>query len=150
MNMKGQTLLEALLAISLVMLVLSGISVTIITSLNNAGYGKTQAIATQYAQEGMEIVRKIRNSNYTGFGNYNAGNYCLSEDSSILQASGNCSPNVGSYVRSVFIEQSGCGVNIAKATVTVAWTDGKCSSGSYCHNSQIISCFSKVNPVQAP
>jgi Tfp pilus assembly protein PilV len=149
--MKGQTLIESVLAFGVISIVLSSIAIILVSSLNNAGQGKDQVLATQYAQEGIEILRKIRNSDYQAFGTY-SGSYCLAKDSSVLGSPSSCSvPNVDSYIRSVTIEQSpGCGVSVAKIIVKVAWTDGKCISGTYCHSAELISCLSTVNPIQAP
>lgn len=150
--MKGQTLLEALIALSAIALVISGISVTIVNSLNNAGYGKSQVVATQYAQEGLDVARRLRDGDYATFSGY-SGSYCLGKSSNTLSALGTCqqTPNVDSYIRIVSVEQNpGCGLNIRKVTVTVSWTDGKCAAGSYCHNSKLISCISTVNQLQAP
>jgi Tfp pilus assembly protein PilV len=144
--MKGQTLLEALLTLSLIIIIVSGITVTIVTSLSNAGYGKTQAIATQYGQEGIEILRKIRNNSYSNFRNY-TGSYCLSKGATALQSSGTClAPNVDNYIRNVDIIQSGCTTDVARVTVNVSWTDRKCTDGTFCHSSKLVSCLSTINP----
>jgi Tfp pilus assembly protein PilV len=143
--MKGQTLLEALLTLSLIIVVVTGITATIITSLSNARYGKTQAVATQYAQEGIEILRKIRNNNYSVF--KISGDYCLSKGATDLQSSGTClAPNLENYIRNVNITHSGCATDVARVTVNVLWSDRKCESGTYCHSSKLVSCFSTVNP----
>ena len=159
--MKGQSLIEALLALSVVGIILSGITVIVTSSLNNAGYGRNQSLATQYAQEGVEVLRKIRNSDYSVFAGYNA-NYCLGKGAVNLGSpTAACtSANVDNiFIRSVKIENSAsppapapgrCAVNVSRATVTVSWNDSKCSGGSFCHKSQIISCLSTNNPVQAP
>lgn len=150
--MKGQTLLEGVLALGVIAFVLSGIAVTVAFSLNNANFGKNQSLATQHAQEGIEILRKIRNKDYFGFKSY-SGNYCLEKGASSLPpATGGCTvPNIDAFIRSVLIEQTpGCAANVAKATVKVSWIDGKCQSGIYCHESKLISCLSTINPIQAP
>ncbi len=153
--MKGQTLIEALLALSVITIIISAISVTTVIALNNADFGKNQALATQYAQEGAEVLRNIRNSDYPTFATYE-GNYCLAKganSASSLVKSHNCIPNFDSFIRSISIEQfpPGCGVSdTAKVTVTVAWKDGKCANGYYCHSSKLISCLSTINPVQSP
>ncbi len=150
--MKGQTLIESLLALSVVGIILSGIAVIVASSLSNAGYGRDQSLATQYAQEGIEITRNTRNNNYAAFTGY-SGNFCLSKGASTLPTSSpSCTiKNVDNFIRSVSIEQTpGCASSVAKATATVSWSDGKCSGGSFCHKSQITSCLSTANPVQGP
>lgn len=144
-------MIESVLALGVIAVVLSSIAVILVSSLSNAGQGKDQSLATQHAQEGLELLRKIRNGNYQAFGSY-SGSYCLGNGATALGAPSSCfTPNVDTFIRSVNIEQSpGCGANIARVTVRVAWTDGKCQSGSYCHESELISCLSTVNPIQAP
>ncbi|HUQ85417.1 MAG TPA: Ig-like domain repeat protein [Candidatus Limnocylindrales bacterium] len=147
--MKGQSLIEALLAISVIGIIVSGISVIVTSSLKNVDYGKRQVSATQSAQEGIEILQKIRNSNYSEFQSYN-GTYCLDKNATSISVPSSCTAmNYDNFIRSVTIEQSpGCAENVAKATVNVAWSDSKCSSGVFCHKSSLVSCLSKIKPSQ--
>jgi len=151
--MKGQTLIEVLIALSVAVVVITSVTLIAITSLNNTQSSKNQEQATKYAQEGMEIVRKVRNSSYATFAGYN-GTYCVAKGQLTLGAQlGSCTTtNINSlYVRSVQIQpNSGCGVNLSRVVVTVAWSDTKCSTGSYCRKSELVSCFSTVNPVSGP
>lgn len=151
-KMKGQSLIELLLAFSIIGIVLSGVIVSITSALNNANFSKNQTAASQYAQEGIEVLRSIRNSDYALFAT-RTGDFCLGDPSSGLTSSTSCtSPNIENfYIRTVNIQPApACAPNVAKATVTVSWTDGKCQSGVYCHNSKLISCLSTSNPIQAP
>ena len=150
--MKGTTLIEVLIALAAAVVVITAVTILSVSSLNNVQFVRNQDSATKYAQEGMEIVRSIRNGDYVGFRAY-SGLYCLPLNDIALTTSGSCgTPNIEErFIRSVQIDQNaGCGVNLVRATVTVAWTDGKCSSGTYCHNSTLTSCLSTVNPIAAP
>lgn len=145
---KGQTLIEALVALALIGVVISAIAIVVVSSLNNAQFGKNQNLATKYANEAMEHLHKIRNSDYAAFRNYD-GNYCFAKGQTALGASvSSCTvPNFDNFIRSVSIEQSpGCGANVAKVQVVVAWADGKCAQNSYCHKAELISCLSTTNP----
>jgi prepilin-type N-terminal cleavage/methylation domain-containing protein len=150
-TMKGQTLLEVLLALSIIAIVIGGAGGVITSSLNNAQVTKNKTLSTKYAQEGIEAMRELRNKSYSQFRNY-SGTYCLGSMPAALLASSSCTtPNVTSYIRTVLIDQSGCGTNIAKVTVTVSWKDGKCSSANpYCNNASHSTCLSTINPIQAP
>jgi Tfp pilus assembly protein PilV len=152
MNMKGQTLVEVLIALSIAVVVITAITMLSITSLTNSQSSKNQGQATKYAQEGMEIARKVRNSNYTTFAGYN-GTFCLAKGQNTFGAQGTCtSPNIDStFIRSIQVQQNaGCGVNLARVVVNVTWSDAKCSAGVYCRKSELVSCLSTANPVTAP
>lgn len=151
-NMKGQTLIEVLIALGILSLVVTGIATVVTSGLSNTQFSKDQNTATKYAQEALEITRNIRNKNYTEFSSFN-GIYCLPKGADTLgSVQSACSlPNVDNFIRSVQIEQSpGCGVNVSKITVVVSWQDGKCGNNSYCHKSQLVSCLSRVNPITEP
>jgi len=148
--MKGQTLIETVLALGIIAIILSGVTIVVTSSLSDASFSQNQTLATQYAQEGTEILRTIRSSDYAGF-NKN-GTYCLAKGALTLPSSSpSCTaPNVDSFIRSVSIVKDGCSAKVAQTTVTVSWSDNKCSSGSYCHSSNLISCLSTISPIQAP
>lgn len=149
--MKGQTLIEVLIALGIAGVVISAVTVVVTASLNNAQYSKNQNQAVAYAQEAMEVIRQIRDSDIVGFRTY-TGNYCLAKGQTTLgSAQANCILNVDNFVRSVLIDQSpGCANNVAKVTVNVAWTDGKCPTNSYCHKIPLVSCLLTTNPVSGP
>lgn len=58
--MKGQTLLEVIVTSAVGILVVSALTFAVIFSLRNASFAKNQAQATKLAQEGLEIVRSLR------------------------------------------------------------------------------------------
>lgn len=149
---KGETLIEALGALALVAVVVTAVSSAVITALNNAQYNENQTQATKFAQQGLEAVRKIRNTDYFAFRSYN-GIYCFGKgQTSLGTAQANCTtPNTDTFIRYVEIQQApGCGANIARVTVNVSFKDGKCTDDSYCHTQSHSSCLSTVNPIQAP
>lgn len=61
---KGITLVEALVAISIVLLATTGPIVRIKESLVNTQYAQDQMVASYLAQEGIEVIRAIRDSNW--------------------------------------------------------------------------------------
>lgn len=149
---KGETLIEALGALAIISIVIAAVASSVITALNNAKHNENVTLATKFAQQGIEQVRQIRNTNYPVFRTY-SGIYCLGKNQTTLGAAqSNCtSANVDSFIRSVAINHTpGCGANVARITVAVSYTDGKCSSGVYCHRQEHVSCLSTVNPIQAP
>jgi prepilin-type N-terminal cleavage/methylation domain-containing protein len=144
---QGQTLIEVLVALGIIVVVASALSGLVVTSMGNVRFSKDQSLAAQYAQEGMEIVRDIRDSDYTAFQNIGNGTYCLAKNADTL--SPNCSnANVDNFLRRVTIAQSGCAVNVARVEVSVAWRDSKCSAANpFCHAQRHETCLSAVNPV---
>lgn len=166
---KGQTLLEILLAFSVSIAVLSAVILGVITSLSNTQYTKNQGLANSYAQEGMAVIRKIRDSSWADFSTKLSDfstntKYCIDKNLVLQQIplSANCVGNnlaVGAgeiFSREVTFEHSSdsCATNCpgpaclkgSKATVKVLWSDNKCPIGtSYCHKVELITCFSNID-----
>ncbi|MBI2022443.1 hypothetical protein HYS97_01155 [Candidatus Daviesbacteria bacterium] len=63
LNAKGQTLLEIVIAISLIMVILFALVIVTINALRNSQQAKNQTEATKLAQEGLELVRIIKENN---------------------------------------------------------------------------------------
>lgn len=155
---KGQTLIEALAALTIAIFIVSAITIAVINALNNAQYSKNQSMAAQYAREGMEIVRQKRDSNWNAFNAYDSGSYCLDKDSSTLteknetiagcaSGTGTSGQNVDPFAREIDIEKNSneCLITgttkATKVTVIVSWRDSKCADNVFCHESKLISCF---------
>jgi len=159
--MKGQTLIEVLVALGVSIIVISAIVVSVISALDNSTFSKNQNSATNFAQEGMENMRRLRNTNYAAFSAYQ-GEYLLNQNATIPTAypgpsaqacsittkADSYAPNINStFKRQLCIEQNSAdckqqGQFTTKVRVDVFWTDGKCTSqNTYCHYSELISCF---------
>lgn len=169
---KGQSLIEVLVGLAAAVLIVGAITVATISALNNATYSKNQNLATEYAQQGAEIVRNLRDRNYTLFSALN-GTYCLAKTCTQIDPTSNnpqdpcgpkslvCDQNVGGqnadiYVRQVAIDRAAthCQENTqqatqaVEATVTVSWYDGKCRSSSvFCHSVAVSTCLSTFNTI---
>lgn len=59
-NSKGQTLIEVVIVIAVMVIVVSALTFATIASLRNAQFAKNQSLATKWAQDGIEKVRSIR------------------------------------------------------------------------------------------
>ncbi len=149
--MKGQTLIELLVALGTVGIIISVIAVVVITSLSNAQFVKNQNAAINYAQQGMELARQLRDSDVVGFRAY-SGTYCLAENQTSLGSTQtSCLTNIANvFTRSLVINQSGCGANNAQVSVTVSWSDGRCQANSNCHSVPLVSCLSTVSSITGP
>ncbi|MCL4353495.1 hypothetical protein M1615_03475 [Patescibacteria group bacterium] len=170
MGEKGQTIIEALVALGASVAIIAVVVIAVTSSLNNTLYNKNQNLATQYAQQGMEIVRQIRDNNWAALKDLggNPAKYCLDAGQKTLQhpsddkdlSSSGCAKqsqglnptpsNLPPFAREVDINSSSadCQTTGLRVTVIVSWTDGKCPtspySDVYCHKVALSSCFSDV------
>jgi type II secretory pathway pseudopilin PulG len=163
MNQKGQSLVEALIALGVASMVVSAMAVAAITAVNNSDFSKYQSLAANYAQQGMEIVRQKSQTDWNYFYNTyvghpppNVGLWCLDGGSSALvsRPAVGCGQNISQngkafFKRDVELAETSSG-NLSchgtvLATITVSWTDGKCSGGGFCHDVTIESCFTDIN-----
>lgn len=164
----GQTLIEILFAFSVLVIAMSAIVLSVVTSLSNAQYAKNQGLANSYAQEGMAVVRQIRDSSWSKLSGYTTNTaYCLGPSSTdpvpLTLPNINCRaqssvPAGGIFSREIKFEHESseccpdntqtCANNVrgSKATVKVSWSDNKCSTGEdLCHDVELITCFSNLN-----
>lgn len=154
---KGQTLIELLASFSIAIVLVSAIVIVVVSALSNTQFSKNQSIATQYSQQGIEIIRQMRDND---FGTFNAfsGNYCLDKNSTNPRLKGSvpCGLNIDNiFVREVIIEKNSLscpiqGSNATKVTVLTSWSDSKCPESVFCHSAKLVSCLSNVNVVPTP
>ena len=143
---KGQLMIEVAIALGIAALIISGLLVSVLTSLDNAQFSKNLNQATQYSQEGMEAIRAM-NGNFLG-------DYCLPEPVSpnpprLQSDSEGCTNNAnigGFFRRKVEIQLPGnCTNGLKQVTIRTAWTDGKCTgSQGFCHKSELNSCLGNL------
>ncbi len=156
--MKGQTLIEALVALGVLSILMYTIAIAVLSALSNSQFGKNQSLATQYAEEGIEFMHQLRDTDYTTFTGLTATPYCLNKltngyNVSKLIPTPCFQPNVDNFYRTITVTQTGtnCGTNIAQVRVNVAWNDAKCNAGnSYCHKVELDSCLSSATKLQTP
>lgn len=75
----GQSLIEMLLMISLVVVLVTSIVVGSTVSLKNQQISSFKDQALRYAQQGVEIIRSLRNTDWTSFQSY-SGSWCIDND----------------------------------------------------------------------
>lgn len=161
----GQTIVESLIALSLLVVILTAISVVVLTSLNNSSYIKQQNQANKLAQQGMEYVRGQMADNLIAadsgggsiYSEQNQGSRCLTASNTLSYTPcDTTSPTSSdlifeSFKREVKFTPTNCDgsfTNGVLVTVTVAWTSGKCTVGnSYCNQQSVKSCF--LDPAKA-
>ncbi len=122
---KGQTLVEAVVVIGVVVLLVTGLIAGTTAALRSAQSGRTRTQAISLAQEGMEIVRGVRDSNWTTFQAY-AGLYCVGSDHALALGVGSCNPNIetseATFTRSVTFNWQDPKMVV---TVSVSYTEGE-------------------------
>ncbi|HEV2339282.1 MAG TPA: type II secretion system protein [Patescibacteria group bacterium] len=158
---KGQTLIEMLVGLTAGVIVVGAITLATITSLSNEEYSKNQNLATQYAQQAMEMIRNMHETNFSSF-NALSGSYCIGKTCTSVNASQSspnpngtycwvapptgCGQNTDIFVRQVSFEQrsSYCNNVDTKVTVSVSWFDSKCTTASntFCHSTSLATCLS--------
>lgn len=100
-NSSGFTLIEVLLASSLLIIVLSGIAGAIFYGTESSMISVKRTQATHIAEQGLEAVRNIKDSNYQAFSALADGNYGLQQSGGQWQLVPN-SPDVqNNYTRTV-------------------------------------------------
>ncbi|MDO8270250.1 MAG: prepilin-type N-terminal cleavage/methylation domain-containing protein [Candidatus Levybacteria bacterium] len=156
-NQRGQSLIEAVVALVTILLIVTAIAIVIVNGLYNSQFIKGQNEANKYAQEGMEFVRNIQKNDLGAFGSFNQNaTYCIDEVNSTLTTN-NCNAttvNTGtSHIRTVTFSPgaSQCIASEIKVTVVVAWSSTKCpTNNTFCHKSELISCMPYNYPASNP
>ncbi len=151
---RGQTLLEVLVALSAAVIILTAIIGAVTYSLNSSQFSTDQYLASQYAQQGLEVVRRLRDSGWDSFIGLNSTNYCLDKGSSTLRVmAGSCGQNVDLFVRAVTLHHNDAQCSdVSRVIVSVSWADGKCKdpTNPYCHKTDLVSCLSNYNFIPTP
>lgn len=145
---KGQTIIEAVVSLGIAVFILSAITIAIISSVNNSDFSKNQDLATQYSQQGMEVLKQKSSSDWATFSTY-SGTYCLPENSTALSSPGvnGCTTNISNFfIRQVDVGASSDCIGGVKVSVSTLWTDSKCTDESklFCHNVTLDSCLSNL------
>lgn len=170
LNQSGQIIIEAVIALAALLILIAAIAVVITTSVSNATFSSNQDLSNKHAQEAIEHIRNLAESNATfQIGTQNAtvftlegASFCMGDDNtiSLTQNPGAGTPRDGcgvnlanSFVRTVEFTQGTCAGKIfqgVEATAKVAWSSGRCQcpdvtsctiSERYCHEAILVSCF---------
>ena len=143
-NSEGQGLMEVLIAITVLMVVATGLLMAVTVSIKNVEFAKKKSIASICVQEGLEqsryerenrVFRDDTTSDFYHFVEGVAEGRWYLDEALDWETTEPSTPNYQeTFIRSVrFEEESG----MVKATAVCAWTD---SSGT--HQSQAITYFS--------
>ena len=157
---KGSTLIESLLALTFAVVIITAVVIAVTTALSNSTFTKNQNQATQLAQEGLDIARYMKTSDYAAFRALDDNiEYCPSSEGELL-TNEDLFCRDGDFLKTIRINHAGgnnptggraCEVlNSTFVTSEVSWTDAKCTDGEYCHKVALNTCLSdlaqRVNP----
>ncbi len=131
-DISGQSLLEVVVTIGVIVLVLVGLLSAISFGLSNAQFSRNKAQAIKYAQEAVEWLRVERETSWSTFYNSRAGSgtgltYCLS-NTATWPIPGVCSPSgviddqYRLFHREATLTQSGVGRVLVN--IRVYWQQG--------------------------
>lgn len=178
-NESGQTLIEVIAALTAAVIIISAIVSASLNSLNNSEFTRDQNIAAQYNQQGIELIRDMRNQDVASLSATYLpdGTYCLassctslhSDSSACWQMTGlSCNQNVDKFVREVVVLHNSADCNATptpmggylpqilsaniKITVSTSWYDNKCTDSShpFCHSVTASTCFSDFTALPTP
>lgn len=143
---KGQTIIEAVVALATILLIIAAIAIVIVNALYNSQFIKSQNMANKYAQQGMEFVKNLQQNDLTSFAEkYVSGTYCIDTTVTPSVLTSLCDTiNAGTPKRTIsFIRGSSeCSAIETKVTVIVKWSSTRCSSSNtFCHKSELVSCM---------
>lgn len=65
MKQTGQTLIELVISIGLILIIITGVTILTVNGLKNSQFSRNQVQATKLAQEGIEKMRTIRDNSFT-------------------------------------------------------------------------------------
>ncbi|MFZ5845377.1 MAG: hypothetical protein ACOY0S_02810 [Patescibacteria group bacterium] len=133
----GQSLIEVVVAVGVVVILATGLIVATTSALKSSQFARTKSLAIRYAQEGMELTRRLRNSGWAVFST-RSGLWCLDKAGNWTQAAPSCAVNVDNlFTRGVTFNWNSLSERM-EVTVNVAWSD----AGST-HDTQLVTYFTQ-------
>jgi Tfp pilus assembly protein PilV len=134
----GQSLIEVLAALAIILLVIVALIRATTISMKSSDFSKTQVLATSYAQEAIEWVRAERDRDWDNIADRAGSTFCLNSESlSDWPSSSLCSGDeeyglAGRFKREVTLTAVGGEGNRVEVKVILSWQD---ASGE--HQSQL-------------
>lgn len=132
---QGQSLGEVVVALGVAVLMAAGLLVGMTVSLRNTESARTRSQAVKFAQEAIEAVRQLRDSDWAEFRG-RSGLWCLSESGDWSQASV-CPKLATIFTRGVQFSWNN-GEARMDVTATVSWNDGNTT-----HTSELTTFFTQ-------
>jgi len=146
---KGIILIEALLALTVIVVVMTALVTALVSALSSTTFSNEQTQATAYAQEGIEIARALKNFEFATFESIPNGEYNFGDGSTSIPGT---SALIGlKFERKIVVKKtsSECATGIFVSSI-VKWSGSRCTSGDRCHKVIFNSCFTNLNYIEAP
>lgn len=120
----GQSLIETIVIVGVFLLLVSGIVVSVTTSLGLSSKSKVRSDAVNLTKEGQEFMRNERDKGWDSFSQL-SGSYCLGQAMSLERKSLiDCSYDLANgYNRQIDLTYDGSNTRMT-VKVTVSWFDG--------------------------
>jgi Tfp pilus assembly protein PilV len=116
---KGFSILEAMLASSLVIIIVAGLAGALTLGTEGVLVGSKKIRATQLAQEANEAIRSIRDRDSEGFYNLADGVYGLTTENNIWELKPDEPENINEFTRSIVLNSPE--TDVKEITVTINW-----------------------------
>lgn len=87
----GQSLIEMIVVLGLVAVLITSVVVGSTFSLKNQQLSGTRDTSLKYAQQGIELMRSLRDTSWATFETY-TGTWCLGEDNTLTVYVDSCTP----------------------------------------------------------
>lgn len=129
---RGVSLIESVVTLGVVMLLITGLVVGMTASLQNAQGSKSRALAVQYAQQALEILRQERDTNWATFVSKGTvgiqTDYCMNSTGQLsTPTNGLCPPFTATFSRMVSFTKTLIDpgqMEIMDVQVKVSWIEG--------------------------
>jgi type II secretory pathway pseudopilin PulG len=122
---KGQSLVEALIAVAVVIILITGIVAGTTSSLRASAYARARSEATKLVQQGMEIARNDRDQGWSDFADLDldpvAGTrtyYCVGSVSSVF---GNANKNYTTDAEALSYCESSGSISIPAGSLNISY-----------------------------
>lgn len=119
----GQTLAEIVVALGIILLIISALIVGGTAAIKSSDQNRLRTLAVGYAQEALEITRKLRDEDWTSF-QAKSGLWCLDKAGVWTQAVAECPANIdNAFTRSVTFTWN-TALSRMDVVTTLRWQDG--------------------------
>lgn len=115
----GQSLVESVVTLGVVILLVTGLVVGTTSALKYAQSSRARSTATQYASEGLELARRERDSSWSTFAR--SGSFCVDATGGI--PSDPCALLENKYSRTVSYDYNDIAESVTVTSV-VSWSEG--------------------------